>query len=135
MKLIKILSYSILAYILFNIADNAFNITKKHKPIEKAYARAFIYTFIIMTPVVLIDNVRDRRIEKELKVIEHDFISAVIKVKEEAKRIAEMGDDYFSSEEYKEKIDNWIKEENRQDIRENFPELYDEFFKTRKIKK
>jgi len=127
--ILKTLNFVLIAWMLMSLVDTAFNIKSVHKPKETHNARAFLFTIAFITPIVLIDKARDKKIEKECAHYEKIMIDAMIKERDRQKRIANDPEAYFASDEYKKIVEDWNKKINQQDIREHFPGLADKFIK------
>jgi hypothetical protein len=138
MKILKTINFIVISWMLMVLVNTAFNIRSAHKPMETAQARAFLFTFAFITPIIIIDNARDKRIQKKRDEEATDkLVKAIMKMK----RIQADPDAYYFSQEFKddmdESIEKWDKQENRQMMAEHFPELAEKFGikPPRKIKK
>lgn len=127
--ILKTLNFILIAWMITSLVDTAFNIKSVHKPKETHNARAFLFTIAFITPIILIDRARDKRIHKECLEYEKTMMDAISKEITKQKIIAADPDAYYTSQEWKDKVDEYIREENRQDMREHFPDLADKFIK------
>lgn len=125
----KTLNFILVAWVLMSLVDTAFNIKSVHKPTETANARAFLFAVAFITPIVLIDNRKDRKKAKEMAHYEKIIMDALIKERERLQRMIADPDAYFESDEHKKRMEDYNKEINQQYMREHFPELADKFIK------